>query len=144
MKMNNVKKTLSLIVCIVLIAALALFTIGCSGKKTESDMPVLEGGKIGEGSTSFAFTVVDPEGKETKFEVYTDKETVGEALQDAGIIAGESGSYGMYVKTVNGTTVDFEKDGLYWAFYIDGQYAMTSVDQTDIEAGAEYSMRAEK
>ena len=143
MKMNNGKKALSLIVCMVLIAAAALFTIGCSDKKTEVDMPVLPGGDIGEGSVSFAFVVVDPDGKETKFTVHTDKETVGEALQDAGIIAGEDGSYGLYVKTVNGTTLDYNKDGMYWAFYVNGEYALTSVDQTDLEAGAEYSMCAE-
>lgn len=144
MKKTTVKKTLSLIVCMVLIAAMALFTIGC-GKKTENtDMPVLEGGDIGKGNTSFTFVVTDADGKDTEFTVHTDKTTVGEALLDAGIIAGEEGSYGLYVTTVNGSTLDYQKDGMYWAFYINGEYAMTGVDLTDITPGDAYSMKAEK
>ena len=36
MKKTNIKKMLSLIVCSVLIAAIALFTIGCSDNETAS------------------------------------------------------------------------------------------------------------
>ena len=32
-----------------------------------------------------------------------------------------------------GETVKFEDDGKYWAFYIDGDYAMTGVEKTKIE-----------
>lgn len=49
--------------------------------------------------------------------------TVGKALLDQGVIAGEDSSYGLYVKTVNGTTLDYDTDGMYWAFYINGEYA---------------------
>ncbi len=33
-------------------------------------------------------------------------------------------------KTVNGMTADYDKDGVYWAFYINGVYAMTGIDAT--------------
>lgn len=144
MKKTNVNKTLSLIVCIVLIAAMALFTIGCSDKKIETDGTSLKGGAVGEGDTVFTFTVVDADKNETKFEVSTDKTTVGEALLDAGLIAGEESSYGLYVQTVNGITLDFDKDGLYWAFYINDEYAQTGVDLTEIAEGEVYSFRAEE
>ena len=49
----------------------------------------------------------------------------------------------IYVKTVNGVTLDYDKDGKYWAFYVNGEYAQTGVDSTDITAGAEYSFKAE-
>ena len=74
----------------------------------------------------------------------TDKTVVGEALLDTGIIAGEDGDFGLYVKTVNGITADFDVDGTYWAFYINGEYAMTGVDQTDITPGTAYAMKVEK
>ena len=35
-------------------------------------------------------------------------------------------------------------DALYWAFYIDGEYAMTGVDATNITDGARYAFRMEK
>ena len=47
-------------------------------------------------------------------------------------------------KTVNGMTADYDKDGVYWAFYIDGEYAMTGIDATNITDGARYAFRMEK
>ena len=59
------------------------------------------------------------------------------------LIAGEQGDYGLYVKTVNGITVDFDKDGKYWAFYVGGEYAMSGVDSTEITAGSTYAFKVE-
>ena len=147
MKNHSLQKVLSFLLCIVLIAAMALGTIGCSdttANDTTATVGTMENGKVyGEGSTEFTFTVVDTEGKEVQATIRTDKTTVGEALLDLGLIAGEDGEYGLYVKTVNGTTLDYDKDGKYWAFYIDGEYAMTGVDSTEITAGSVYSFKAE-
>ena len=57
---------------------------------------------------------------------------------------GEDGQYGLYVKTVNGITADYDVDGTYWAFYINGEYAMSGVDVTDIAAGSTYAFKVEK
>ena len=60
------------------------------------------------------------------------------------MISGEEGPYGLYVKTVNGITLDYEKDKAYWAFYEENAYANTGVDKTPVTEGAVYSFRAEK
>ena len=57
---------------------------------------------------------------------------------------GEKFSALLYVKTVNGITLDYDKDKMYWAFYINGEYAMTGVDSTPIEEGAVYAFKPEK
>lgn len=151
MKKTRIFKLLSAIVCIVLIAAMALCMTACNDNQTTSD-PVSSGvtespkavaTKIGEGATVFNFTVVDVDGEETEFEVSTDKTTVGEALVEVGLISGEEGPYGLTVLTVNGTTVSYDTDGKYWAFYIDGEYATTGVDSAKITAGAEYAFKVE-
>ena len=54
-------------------------------------------------------------------EIHTDQETVGAALLELGLIAGEESEYGLFIKTVNGLTADYDTDGVYWAFYIDGE-----------------------
>jgi hypothetical protein len=128
-----------------LIVAMAL-TAGCGGKKNEepSGTQLYEGGVMGEGQTIFDFVVVDKEGKETAFEIHTDKTTVGDALLELGLIAGEEGAYGLYVKQVNGITADYDVDQTYWAFYVNGEYGMTGVDATNIEAGATYTFKVEK
>lgn len=149
------KTLLSLVLSTMLIVAMALSMTACSDKHTDdsqigtevdvntqvdasSDVTVL-----GEGATTFNFVVVDKEGNETAYEIHTDKTVVGDALLEHELIAGEAGAYGLYVKTVNGITADYDVDGTYWAFYIDGEMAMTGVDATDVTAGETYSFRVE-
>ena len=151
MKAKNKKQT-SLLLCMMLIVAMAFSATGCNEKnnndsqtttqdtqKSSSDITVL-----GEGETTFPFTVVDKEGNETLFEIHTDKEMVGEALLELDLIKGEDGAYGLYVKTVNGITADYDIDQTYWAFYVNDTYALSGVDTTKITAGDTYSFKVEK
>lgn len=112
------------------------------GSQTGTDVQT-EPLQLGEGSTEFIFTVADKDGKETVFEIHTDKQIVGDALSELGLIEGEESEYGLYVKTVNGITADYDKDGVYWAFYINGEYAPTGVDSTAITEGDSYSFQVE-
>lgn len=146
------------IFCTLLILTVALFTTGCNGKTdyNKSSVSVTEASmqpdtdeptdykQLGEGKTKFTFSVVDAEGEETKFEIHTDKKTVGKALSELGLIEGEDSTYGLYVKTVNGITLDYDKDGKYWSFYINGEYAQTGVDSTKVTEGDDYSFKAEE
>ena len=93
--------------------------------------------------TSFTVVTTDLEGKETTHEIKTDAATVGEALIEEGLIKGHTTDYGLYVDEVNGIALDWEKDGKYWAFYINGEYAMTGVDATSVEDGAVYTFKPE-
>ena len=150
MKTKRFGKTFSLILCMVLIAAVALLASGCSEKKTLKNdsagisLPVESGSVIGEGATQFTFVVVDKDGTETTIEVHTDETIVGTALLKLGMVEGEEGPYGLYVKKVNGISADYDKDGVYWAFYENGEYAMKGVDQTEIVPGAAYAFKVEK
>lgn len=144
MKQTGIKKFLSLLLCVVLIAAMALTMSACSDKSTPETPSVSAPTVKGEGATVFTFTVTDADGKEKAYEIHTDKTVVGDALLELGLIAGDPGDYGLYVKTVDGLTVDFDTDGKYWAFYVNGEYAMSGVDTTEIEAGATYSFKVEK
>ena len=74
----------------------------------------------------------------------TDKKTVGDALSEHGLIEGDEGDFGLYVKRVNGIEADYDKDRTYWAFYIDGEYGMTGVDLTEIEEGVVYRLEKSK
>ena len=154
MQMNQGKKVSSFILCMVLIVAMALSTVGCNGSKdsgaasgdagAQAGAEVQrEGGELGEGSKEFALTVTDKDGNETQFEIHTDKETVGEALQELNLIDGEEGEYGLFVKTVNCITADYDADGVYWAFYVNGEYAASGVDVTQITEGDSYALKVE-
>ncbi len=148
MKQNRfLKMVLSYGLIAVLIAAMVLLTASCGKKEdsgssgtvaTDSVTPV------GTGSISFDFSVVDKDGKQTDFRVSTEEKTVGAALQKLGLIDGDQDQYGLYVKTVNGITADYDKDGCYWAFYENGKYASSGVDQTGIDPDVKYMMKIEK
>ena len=159
MNFKRIKKSLLLCLCIVIVAAMSLFTTGCSdnndGGVDHSDhnhSSVIEDisstvseavTQLGEGQKCFAVSMVDTNGTETKYEIRTDAENVGEALTQIGFIDGEEGPYGLYVKTVDCLTVDYDKDGKYWAFYINGEYATQGVDKTPIDETAVYTFKVE-
>ena len=149
--MKNNSKTirlLSLILVLVLTAAAAL--AGCSGAPaettttvTEAPQPAGQATELGEGGKSFEFTVVDKEGNTHLYIIRTDAEMVGQALLEQELIAGEEGPYGLYIKSVLGVTLDYTTDGMYWGFYVNGEYAMLGVDQTPITEGDRYMICAE-
>ena len=161
MKTTRIQKLLSLILCLALIAAVALTTVGCNGSTTQAPetsadttaataadtTPEEETDAVtvkGEGATVFYFNVVDGDGKTTRFEIHTDKTVVGDALSELGLIVGEKSSYGLYVKMVNGIMADYNTTGTWWEFFVGEQSSMTGVDRTKIEAGATYAFKISK
>lgn len=131
-----------------LLVAIGCSLIGCGGVKENQEVPphqdvsdILE---VGEGDTEFDFVVVDLEGNEKNYKVHTDDTVVGDALLAVDLIKGEESQYGLYVKEVNGIIADYDVDGTYWAFYIDGEYASAGVDSTEITEGSIYMFKVEK
>jgi len=143
------KKLIALFLSLMLLFAVALPVVAETTEATEQEIAVVEKDGIqyilvGEGETSFIFTATDGEGNTLCFIVSTNETTVGAALVALEMISGEESQYGLYVKNVLGTVADYNVDGTYWAFYINGEYAMTGVDSTPIEEGAIYSMVVSK
>lgn len=143
MKMTQLKRTLSLLLCLVLIAATALMATACDLFKPEETTSPQEIEQPAQ-KKSFTFIVVDKDGNETSFQITTDKAIVGDALLAEGLIEGDNGAYGLYVKKVNGILADYDVNKTYWAFYINDEYAMSGVDATPVEEGATYSFKVEK
>ena len=156
--MHELSKPFAKILTILLSAAVAVSFASCSSSgNTSSAASTAESSalseqssanssapvEIGEGETAFSFEVVLDDGTTTYYNVHTDETTVGAALLGVSLIEGEDSEYGLYVKTVNGITADYDKDGVYWAFYVDGEYASTGVDSTDIVPGSTYTFKVE-
>ena len=137
--MKNVMKSKVVlsVISLMLIVAMAFSFSACGNDgNTNNDDAKVE--------KSFVFKVVDLDGSEKSFDIKTDAKTVGEALLAEKLIAGEVGDYGLMVDTVNGIKYDYNADGAYWAFYVNGEYAMSGVDTTDIVDGTTYSFVATK
>jgi len=130
------------VLCMVLIVAMALSMTACSN--TTPDDANADRDQVQTVEKSFTFEVVDKDGNIETFGITTDKSTVGAALLEEGLIAGEDGQYGLYVTEVNGIVADYNVDRIYWAFYVDGEYASSGVDTTDVVDGSTYSFKVEK
>lgn len=156
MKQKLSKAVFVRVLCLLLMATIGFTAAGCGAKKDKNDVTVENGqiiigegsevvlnekGQIvlGEGSAVFVFQMKDKEENVTEWEIHTDEKTVGGALMALGLIEGEEGEYGIYVKKVCGIEADYDKDQSYWAFYVDGEYGTSGVDQTEIETDKVYA-----
>ena len=119
------------------LSLILLTLLSCAACSTQPPAEA-EGPKV-----SFTLVIVDDQGNETSQVIETTRTTVGAALMDEGLLEGEETEYGLFIKSVNGIVADYDTSGTYWAFYIDGEYAMTSVDLTDIVDGATYMLKVE-
>lgn len=124
----------------------SIYLMNVEGKTLEEGETVIlkDGKNYGLGEKVFAFQVVTGEEEVVTVSVCTDAETVGEALATLGIIAGDQSDWGLYVKTVNGITADYDTDGSWWGFYVDGEMSPTGVDSTEVVDGAVYCFAIEK
>ena len=111
----------------------------CGSKNPWDDAIYKEDKTFGEGKTTVEVELTVNENNVT-FTLKTDKTTLGDALTEHGLIEGEEGAYGLYVKKVNGITADYDVDKTYWAFYKDGVALLTGVDSTDISDGEHYEI----
>ncbi len=125
------KRIFSVLLCVALLLALLC---SCTPKDSSTNTE----------PKTFILEVVYGDGQMEELEIASTEKYVGAALLAEGIIEGEDGKYGLYIKSVNGAEADFNKTGTYWAFYIDGEYATTGVDKAEIKDGAKYTLKVEK
>ena len=138
------KKITALLLALLLAFSLILLP-SCGEEETSNwdSATYKEDATVGEGTKSFTLEVCAYD-KTIKLTVKTDAQTVGEALSALNLIEGEDGEYGLFIKKVNNIVADYDEDQTYWAFYINGDYAMSGVDTTDIVSGTTYKMSRAK
>ncbi len=90
-----------------------------------------------EGQKTITVDVIHGDEEVKTFEVTTTLESLGEALEEEGLIEGEEGPYGIYIKTVDGETVN-DANQEWWCLTKGGEEWMDSADQTIINDGDKY------
>lgn len=126
--MNNVKKILP---AVLILAALALiFGI----------VYVRFAPKTASGTKEISIEVVDDKAASKTYTIRTDADYLRQALEETkGLtVEGTESSYGLMVTTVNGVTADYNTNGAYWSFYLNGEYCNYGIDQQPIESGQAY------
>lgn len=94
------------------------------------------------GAKEISIEVVDANASSKTYHTRTDAEYLRQALEETkGLtIEGTESAYGLMVETVNGVTADYNINGAYWAFYVNGEYCNYGIDQQPLEDGQEYQI----
>ena len=125
-KKNN-KKAILAVIALVVVAA-AFIGIYFATKKAPT-----------EGQKTITVSVVDKDGASEEFTYQTDREFLGEVLQDEKLVEGEEGEFGLFITSVNGIAAD-ESNQEWWCITKTGEQVNTSADQTPIADGEAFEL----
>ena len=92
------------------------------------------------GEKEITVEVTHSDGVIVEFTYQTNAEYLGALLLEEGLIEGEAGAYGLYIKVVDGERADYDLDGAYWAFYQGEEYAAQGIDQTPVYDGDTFKL----
>ena len=127
---------------IITAALLAIFMLAvfaaCGGGPAEITEPDPE-----THVTPFTATVIVtlPDGTQNTHTLTSTKSTLGEVLRDYGLIECDDSGY---IVAVEGIEASWDNDKAYWAFEINGQYAMHGVDDEVFTDGNTYALKYTK
>ena len=135
-------KTATRITLLLLALVMTFSFVSCKKEAWETDVYDADT-TLGEGEKTVTVKVVTEE-KTVVFTLKTDATTLGEALLEHKLIAGEEGSYGLYIKRVNGVLADYDVDQTYWSLSKNGVDLMIGVDGAEIADGEQYELTKKK
>lgn len=144
--MKKLSAILTMFLCLAVLCACGDKDTADGGSVSTDTLPSLwetaaytEDTSLGEGAKTVVVQVT-AEGYSIELTLKTDADTLGEALLTHGLIAGEEGQYGLYIKEVNGILADYDVDQTYWGFYQNGEYMLSGVDGTKINGGEHFEL----
>lgn len=130
------------LICLILVTVM-LFA-ACNTNKVDAegrwaDAIYLNDTEFGEGSKTVNVTVKAGD-DEITFTIHSDERYLGDALLEHGLIDGDQGEFGLYVKKVNGILADYDIDKTYWGFYKSGEMMMVGVSGAEFADGDSYEL----
>ena len=98
--------------------------------------------KAQKGAKELSIEVVDNKEKSKKYTVHTDAKYLRQALEETeGLtIEGTESEYGLMVQSVNGIKADYDTNGAYWSFYLNGEYCNYGIAQQPVKDGESYKI----
>ena len=138
----KIQTKVTALICLLLVTVM-LFA-ACNTNKVDAegrwaDAVYLNDTEFGEGSKTVKVTVKAGD-DEVIFTIHTDKTYLGDALLEHGLIDGDKGEFGIYIKKVNGILADYDIDKTYWGFYKSGEMMMVGVSGAEFADGDSYEL----
>ncbi|MBR1971929.1 MAG: hypothetical protein IKA16_00675 [Oscillospiraceae bacterium] len=126
--MKNKKLIIAIIALVAVVALMAGLSVAAKPETVE-------------GSKQVTVQIVYQDGTEKSMEYGTDLEYLSELLLEKELVTGyASEEYGFTIESVDGITLDWEKDGAYWALYEGEEYATTSAAGIVLTDGGVYKL----
>lgn len=98
-----------------------------------------------EGEKNVTIVIVYEDGTEKKLEYATACDSLADLLLEKELVTGyTSEEYGFTIESVDGITLDWSKDGAYWALYEGDAYATESAAGIMLTEGGIYKLVYEK
>ena len=143
-------RVFAILLALIFVLSASFSLVSCSSENDddikESETPVSTPAETPEETPedkriTITLEVVGPDGTSKEFVIKTDPENnLRKALEAEGLIAGDEGPYGLYIKVVDGITADYDVDRSWWGLYKDGEMLMTGVDTTPIADGDHFEL----
>ena len=124
---KNFISVISILLALICVLSMTFTLVACQNEDDNGE----------EGATPITITleVIGPDGSSKEHVVETDSsKNLRQALEGAGLISGDEGPYGLYVKVVDGITADYDVDSSWWSLTKDGEMC-AGVDSTKIADG---------
>lgn len=95
-----------------------------------------------EGTKSVTIEVINQLSETESYRLITEAEFLRQAMEEADglTFSGAEGGPGMMVDTVNDVRADYNLDGAYWSFYVNGEYCNYGIDEQPVEDGDVFSI----
>lgn len=127
------KKNIKIILGVIaLVAAVVLFAV----------VYLIFSPKPVSGSKSITINVVDDKQETTAYQLNTDAEFLRQAMEEAeGLtFSGAESQYGLMIDTVNGLVADYNTNGAYWSFTVNGEYSNLGIDTQPVNDGDKFDI----
>jgi len=95
------------------------------------------GAKPQAGAKEITIEVINSADESTIYELNTDAEFLRQAMDEAEGLTydGTESEYGIMISTINGEVADYNVDGAYWSFYVNGEYCNSGIDTQPVMDG---------
>lgn len=97
------------------------------------------------GSKEITIEVVNNQQESVIYELKTDAEYLRQAMEEAeGLtFSGTESQYGLMIECVNEVVADYNVDGAYWSFYVNGDYCNSGIDTQPVYDGDAFVIKYE-
>ena len=103
----------------------------------------------GTGQKNIAINVTNSQGETASYKLSTNAGFLKQAMDELSdsdpdfSYSGTTGSYGLMVETINGERAIYDRDGAYWALYVNDEYGRYGADSQPVTDGDKYTWKYE-